>query len=195
MPVSLPPARKWHKDSVFGDGPRVPMCRERRAVWKARLDMLERAGRITPAFEKIGRALLRRLGGSGQCDPSHETLAADTGKDPSTVKEALKRLRELGFVWWVRRLIRAGWRTEQTSNAYVLTLGLPQHCEAEIPRPTKKLRFCTASGLESALPDVPYEAQRAAQVAVEAVGARRQAERDAAYLAKRLNKGAVLSRR
>jgi hypothetical protein len=33
-------------------------------------------------------------------------------------------------VAWVRRLVRAGWRAAQTSNAYVLTLGDPPEIRA-----------------------------------------------------------------
>jgi hypothetical protein len=32
----------------------------------------------------------------------------------------LERLQEVGLVRWARRLVRAGWRAEQTSNAYEL---------------------------------------------------------------------------
>jgi len=35
------------------------------------------------------------------------------------------RLRALGFVTWVRRLVRTAWRAEQTTSAYVLALPTP----------------------------------------------------------------------
>jgi DNA-binding transcriptional MocR family regulator len=125
------------------------MCRERRAQWRARLDMHERAGRITPAHEKIGLALLKRLGQDGRCDPSHETLAIDSGKDVSTVQRALKRFHACGLVSWVRRLTRAGQRVSQTSNAYVLTAGNPPNfpsnrCERQSAGQTLQSSFPTA---------------------------------------------------
>jgi hypothetical protein len=60
MPTSHP--RPWHRDSTFGHGPRIPMCRERRAVWKARIDIQRRAGRVTDGEAYVGQALLKRLG-------------------------------------------------------------------------------------------------------------------------------------
>jgi len=41
-----------------------------------------------------------------------------------TVKRQLRVLRRLGFINWKRRLKRVGGSTEQTSNAYILTLPL-----------------------------------------------------------------------
>jgi hypothetical protein len=145
------------------------MCRERRAQWRARLDMHERAGRITPAHEKIGLALLKRLGQDGRCDPSHETLAIDSGKDVSTVQRALKRFHACGLVSWVRRLTRAGQRVSQTSNAYILTVGNPPNfpanrCERQSAEQTIQL-------------DIPYvQTASAADVrAAQAALARRRA--------------------
>jgi hypothetical protein len=110
---------------VFGDGPRHPLCRERRAVWKARIDINRRAGRITSDFGHVGEALLKRLGKDGRCDPSLQTLAKDSGEDVSTVQRALKAFYACGMVTWVRRLRRNGTRVSQDTNAYVLKLGDP----------------------------------------------------------------------
>jgi hypothetical protein len=126
MPTPHP--RPWHRNSVFGDGPRVPLCRERRAVWKARIEIMRRAGRITADHGHVGLALLKRLGTAGRCDPSHQTLATDSGEDVSTVQRALKAFNACGMVTWVRRLRRDGSHVSQDTNAYVLTLG-------EAPRP------------------------------------------------------------
>jgi hypothetical protein len=62
----------WHRDSVFDDGPRHPLCRERRVVWKARIDLFRRAGRVTNGEPYVGQALLKRLGQDGRWDPSHQ---------------------------------------------------------------------------------------------------------------------------
>jgi hypothetical protein len=47
-------------------------------------------------------------------------------------------LRALGFVTWMRRLIRTAWRAEQTSSAYVLALPTP-------PAPFSKAVFLKRS--------------------------------------------------
>ena len=78
MPSSHP--RPWHRKAVFGDGPRVPMCRERRAVWKTRLEIRRRLGHVTDGHAQVGKALITRQGKDGRCDPSHETLAADSAE-------------------------------------------------------------------------------------------------------------------
>lgn len=123
MPNAHP--RPYHRGSIYGEGPRVPMCRERRAVWRARLHLFRRAKRITPLFEDIGLAMLRRLGTDGRLDPSHATLADDVGCDPRSVQRAVQAFRDCGLVWWVRRIVRDGWRACQTSNGYILRVGEP----------------------------------------------------------------------
>jgi hypothetical protein len=136
--------RPWHRHSQFGQGPRLPMCRERRAIWKARLELFRRAGQITDGASHVGLALIKRLSQDGRCDPSHETLAVDSGESVSTVKRALKTLRACGLVTWVRRLTRDGWRAVQTSNAYMLTLGEPVkvpviRCDGQNGRETRRI--------------------------------------------------------
>jgi hypothetical protein len=146
MPNAHP--RPWRRDSVFGDGLRIPMCRERRAQWKARLAMHERAGRITSDHEKIGLALLKRLGQDGRCDPSYQTLATDSGKAASTVQRALRRLADCGLLGWLRRIVREGSRVVQTSNSYMLTLGNP---------PTfPEYRCKTRTARQTLQIDIPY---------------------------------------
>src|SRR6476620_6075211 len=114
--------RPWHRGSVFGDGHRMPMDRERRAVWKARVESHRRAGRLSDAGSYVALALLRRLGTDRRCDPSHATLADDSGKSVDTVKRALKAMQALGLVDWARRLCREGSRVWQMSNSYLLWL-------------------------------------------------------------------------
>lgn len=133
----MPHARPWHRGSTFGDGPRAPLCRERRAVWRARLQLHRRAGRLTALHEVIGLALLRRLGEDGRLDPTHETIADDAACSTRTVRRALDALRDLGLVVWVRRLVREGWRAAQTSNGYRLTTGSP----VALPPPRRR-RAC-----------------------------------------------------
>lgn len=111
---------KFHRHSIFGIGPRRPLDREQRARFKFLAKAHRVAGHITADHHDVAEALLRRLGADGQCDPTHETLADDAGCKARTVRRALDRLRGLGLVSWHQRIIRAGWRVQQTSNAYLL---------------------------------------------------------------------------
>ena len=135
--------RPWHRGSEFGDGLRFPLDRERRCVWRVRLDLARRAGRITALHALVGEALLRRQGTDGRCDPSHDTLAADVGCCARTVRTALAALFQLGMLRWVNRLIRVGSRTEQTSNAYTLIVAV---AAAFVPRPRRKSACATSGG-------------------------------------------------
>jgi hypothetical protein len=114
--------RPWHRGSVFGDGPRSPLCRETKAQLKALLHLNRRPGRLTLAAYSIGQQLLCIIGTDGQLDPSHETLAARCAVSVSTVQRAIKQLAAFGFLTWARRLARNGSRVWQTSSQYVLTL-------------------------------------------------------------------------
>ena len=174
--MSNPHPRPWHRDSVFDDGPRLPMCRERRAVWKARIEIHRRAGRITDGESYVGLALHKRLGQDGRCDPSHQTLADDSGESVSTVQRALKAFFACGMVSWIRRLVRDGWRACQTSNAYLLTLGktpeIPvKHCDCQTDRETRQNRV---SSVQSAAAEPSAAARQEAQAALTRVGGQRQ---------------------
>jgi hypothetical protein len=62
--------------------------------------------------------------GTGRLDPSYAAIAAKAGVCVRTVATALKRLRDLGILAWVRRCAEA-WRNgryvlEQQSNAYAV---------------------------------------------------------------------------
>jgi hypothetical protein len=115
-----PHPRPYHAGSLFGDGPRRPLDREQRAQFRFLLAAHRRARRLTPHAEMVGSALVRRLAVDGQCDPAHDTIAADVGCCARTVRRALEALKAVGLLIWQRRLVRDGWRTSQTSNAYVL---------------------------------------------------------------------------
>jgi hypothetical protein len=120
---------KW-KTGIFGQGPRAPMNREARAVFKAKLQLQRRPGRLTIATAAIGRVLVDMLGADGRLDPSLATIAEKARVSVATVKRALVQLRQCGFITWTRRLVRcaaSGWRTEQASSAYVLVIPA---CEA-----------------------------------------------------------------
>jgi hypothetical protein len=173
--------RPWHRGSVFGDGHRVPMDREKRAVWKARVEIHRRAGRITDGWSYVALALLRRLGSDGRCDPSHETLSDDSGESEDTVKKALKALYGLGMVDWLRRLIREGTQVRQTSNSYMLTFGqtsvLPSaRCEGDSARGTTKVEIYKGlpkDPTDRRVFDVPTEDRLRALAALQEAGRRR----------------------
>lgn len=173
--------RPWHRGSVFGDGHRVPMDRERRAVWKARVEIHRRSGALTDGMSYVALALIKRLGKDGQCDPSHETLHNDSGESIDTVKRTLKTLHCLGMVDWARRLIRAGARVWQTSNSYLLGLGqaatLPGgRCEDDSAPETPKVRINKGLPKDPAdrrVFDVPTEDRLAALAALADVAQRR----------------------
>lgn len=116
---------KWRANSVFGPGLRLAMCRERRAVYLAKLNLARRPGRLTQAAREVGRVLLRLLGPDGRLDPCLTTVATLARVCVSSVVRALSQLRNMGFLVWQRRLRRdagTGWRTQQHSNAYALAV-------------------------------------------------------------------------
>jgi Helix-turn-helix domain len=117
-----PHPRPWHRNSIFGPGRRRPLDREGRARFRYLLNSHHRAHRLSRTTRDVGEALLRRLGTDGQCDPAQVTLAEDAACSDRTVRRAIIRLRDLGLLEWQQRLIRAGWRTEQTSSQYQLLI-------------------------------------------------------------------------
>jgi AraC-like DNA-binding protein len=135
--------RPWHRGSLHCDGPRRPLTPDQRRAWLARAELERRAGRLTALHVEVGRALLRRLGESGQCDPSQATLAADVGCSDRTVRRALAAMREAGLLTWQRRLACRPWpaggrgavRAEQASNAYELLLPTGPVSTRQVPRP------------------------------------------------------------
>ncbi|HTW71149.1 MAG TPA: hypothetical protein VME47_14760 [Acetobacteraceae bacterium] len=159
--------KPWHRGSVFGDGYRRPLDREKRARFRYLLNAHHRGGKLTRAARDVGEALLRRLGTDGQCDPCHATLASDAACCDRTVRRATAAMRDLGLLRWQTRLVRAGWRAEQTSNAYELvpTLAAPPvlprvRCGGQNVRESRKVE------IQSSLP-LPSPAER--QAAIEAL--------------------------
>ncbi len=191
--------RPWLRGSLFGDGPRRPLSADERRAWMARADGERRAGRLTALHVEIARALLRRLGVNGQCDPAHATLAADAGCDPSSVMRALKALQEVDLVAWERRLVRRPWpagglgatRVEQTSNAYELLLpGRPvaprqeRRCSAVRRRSNCDRQVAGETPSQLILRGLP-ELTEAELLGLKAIQAARWARLDAEWNAKR----------
>ena len=157
---------KWRKDSTFDDGRRVPLDREQRAVFRARLTFkaFRRPGRLTVAAVQVGHILVDKLGADGRLDPSIQTLAILAGVDPTTVTRALDRLRGCGFVTWTRRLSRGadtGWRTEQRSNAYVLHVQAA--CDVQFAQPVLKRLFKKKAGRQPTSDKAIRESDQAAR--------------------------------
>jgi hypothetical protein len=144
--MSRPHPRPWRRGSLFGPGRRRPLDRNQRARFGFLARAHARAGRLSAKAEWVALALLKRLGADGQCDPTHDTLAAHAGCDGRTVRRALASMRQLGMVRWQNRLVRTGWRAEQTSNAYELLPSAPlPACGGQTGRQTRKLDSKPAS--------------------------------------------------
>jgi hypothetical protein len=160
-------SRRWRKDSIFGDGPRVRLDREQQARFRALLNLNRKPGRLTPAAREVGRVLLALLGNDGRCDPAIDTLKKLTGFGRSAVIEGLARLRACGFLDWRRRLTRTGWRAEQTSNAYWLL----------VPTPARIVSACESGFRPEVSLDLNLKRLKRESLAVEDAKARESAAR------------------
>jgi hypothetical protein len=185
--------RPWHRGSVFV-APRRALDRDQRARFRYLLSAHYRAGHVTAKGEKVGHALLKRLGSDGRCDPSHQTLADDATCDEKTVRRALETFKALGLVTWACRVVRSGWRVLQTTNAYVLIPTVanppapcPPRTGGHSARETLVIDIIKARPKNSAdrvVFDVPHEDREAARKALAEVAARRQAVVQARLLTK-----------
>jgi hypothetical protein len=113
---------RWRKNSIFGDGPRMRLDREHRARFRFVARAHRAAGRLTANDVDVAEVLVSALGDDGRLDLAHATIAARALCHVATVKRALVRLRVLGLVDWVRRLVRGpgtGWRCEQGTRPRV----------------------------------------------------------------------------
>jgi hypothetical protein len=113
LPLSLPSdlAFLWHQ-----------RLREQVAVRNITLVHLEIAMRLCGLLE------------AGEDRISHARLARDTRHGISTVQDALRRLRALGFVAWEQRHEMRNGLRRQVANAYRITM------PAETTRPRPELR-------------------------------------------------------
>jgi hypothetical protein len=64
--------------------------------------------------------LLSHLSREGRCDPSYARLGAGAQTSSKTAERAVAAGAACGLLRWERRIVRNGWRAEQTSNAYEL---------------------------------------------------------------------------
>ncbi len=200
--------RPWHRGSLFGDGPRRALSTDERRIWEARVEAERHVGNLPAEQANVAKALLKRLGEDGQCDPSYATLAADSGTSARTVGRAVKALRELKLLAWEQRVVRRPWpaggkgatRAEQTSNAYLFLLP-KEPIAVPVPRPVQPrllLPHCDGQAgretpLEVILAQLPTftEAERQQQ---DARMAARKAKRDAEWMAERTERWQKWSR-
>jgi hypothetical protein len=85
----------------------------------------------------------------GYCYPSHRTLTVESGRCPSTVKNALGRLRDLGYVFWTGNASKGGARLSNTyeivnlpgSNlaSSMLDIPLVPLANPELPTPSQPM--------------------------------------------------------
>ena len=121
--------RAYHGGSVY-EAPRRPLTEDGRRMFREKVRRFAvafgaRASSVMVTLE----ALRRHLGQDGRCDPSHATLAKETGLGQRTVRRALRLAGTAGLVSWSRRIVRTRLGARQTSNGYVL------HPEAIVPDP------------------------------------------------------------
>jgi len=101
------------------------------ALWDAKV-----TGEITAAAYFVGRALVRMADRFGRCWPSRATLAAELGYAESTIEEATKSLRRLGWLSWLRRKKS---RTQYDSNLYQLTDLSPEKAKNAVSKEESNL--------------------------------------------------------
>lgn len=135
--------KPYHRHSTFGPGPRRPLDRNQVGRFRYLVNVHARRGNLGPKQEWVLTELADCLGRDGRCDPSHETLAKLAQVSVRTVIRALHAARHLGLLTWVCRLVRSAWRTEQTSNQYVL---IPEAAE---PPPSMQRARAIIKTLES----------------------------------------------
>ena len=130
----------YHHDSIFGPGPRAPLDRDQRSLWRARLQAARCPGGITIAARDVGLAMLDMMGADGRLDPALEHLAAVVRVHLSTVQRAIQQLRAFGLLEWDRRLTRDASGVRQTSNAYRLIVADVQIAKQVFSKVCKKVR-------------------------------------------------------
>jgi hypothetical protein len=111
----------------------TPISRDQRVRILRRAEAIERAtkarGKQSGALGQSGLRVLRCLlfdfanTATGRCDPGYRAICRATGFCRETVAGALARLEAMGLVEIVRRMVRAGRRAVQATNAYLFAAG------------------------------------------------------------------------
>src|SRR3954469_25437934 len=107
----------------------APISRDQRLRIILRAEAIERftkrRGKQAGALGQSGLRVLRCLlfdyanTATGRCDPGYRAICRTTGFCRETVARALTRLEAAGLVEIVRRMVRAGRRAVQATNAYL----------------------------------------------------------------------------
>lgn len=140
-------------------------------------DLTRMPGRRNGALGHIALQVYRRLlrlrgRKTGRLDPTYAWLAAELNRSRSAVFRAMTRLKEHGFLDWLRRTQPVedpepdGQYVEQISNAYVLELrGVAAELVRRITRrPSEKLRRVIEEKRRALREAMPIEALLAAVV-------------------------------
>ena len=152
----------------------TPISRDQRIRILRRAEAIERAtkarGKQAGALGQSGLRVLRCLlfdfanTATGRCDPGYRAICRATGFCRETVARALTRLEEAGLVEIVRRMVRAGRRAVQATNAYLFPTPADAPAQAVLPLRSKppenkvQKRASDVPALPAAIPDHLWEA-------------------------------------
>jgi len=152
----------------------TPISRDQRIRILRRAEAIERAtkarGKQAGALGQSGLRVLRCLlfdfanTATGRCDPGYRAICRATGFCRETVAGALARLEAMGLVEIVRRMVRAGRRAVQATNAYLFAAAADAPAQAVLPLrsepPERKIqkRATPVPALPAAVPGHLWEA-------------------------------------
>lgn len=101
-------------------------------LWFSRLTRERNAKNISEAHHRVGLHLFARLE-DGEDTDTHATIAEAVNLSPTTVRDALKRLRYVGLIDWEARYEHCQGRPRRLANRYRWTL--PPEDQPVTPRP------------------------------------------------------------
>jgi len=132
----------------------------------------DRNGLKNGAIGHVGLEVLRELlrlvdYRTGRLDPAIATLATRIGRSIAATAAALKRLKDHGFLTWLRRYEPTGGeglrgpQVRQISNAYALLLPATAQLEPEAPLPEDDAhrREMAATDHETMIASLPLQAR------------------------------------
>ena len=152
----------------------TPISRDQRIRILRRAEAIERAtkarGKQSGALGQSGLRVLRCLlfdfanTATGRCDPGYRAICRATGFCRETVARALARLEAAGLVEIMRRMVRAGRRAVQATNAYLFAAAAEAPARAVLPLRSQPpehenpKRATPVPTLPAAIPDHLWEA-------------------------------------
>ncbi len=114
-------------EKTFGTLYGPPLDRNEKAACIVNLQAeIDRLGGVPYGWLRIYQMLLFKIYNprTGQCFPSHATIADKARCSVATVKRALKWARKNGLISWAHGLVQDGWRLLRTSNRYAFAVFL-----------------------------------------------------------------------